>query len=597
MRELSSPLLELLRNRIDLTKIPFSERGSRLLFFKENQHFVVRLAERWTKVSRKLSDYRQRPSLVDQLTLEDESGYPLAFKVTTYPDVIIADSPAGVFEFLFLDSETICLLLPQITCGISFHANLDNCQVDRRGGILRLTGDIRRNIAYTTNAKILHNTSNSSDGNGQVIHLKVDACAGNCALLLNITPRLGFNRWVPEPEKARREAFNRWMQWFSAVPQVPVEFRDQYLYAWWIMRAGLLSTRFYTTREVMAPSKNYYVGSWQWDNFFHALAYRHVDGRLAQDQLRILLDHQREDGMIPDAIHDEGTITHLDFPVDADVTKPPLIAWAAWKLFELDGDREFLDEIYGSLVRWNQWWFEKNDLDLNGLCEYQHPFSSGLDDSPLWDGGMPVESPDLNTYLYLQMDVLARIAAVIGERQDVTMWERKASRLLKLMIEKSWNAQAGIFNAYRQGAPIDVLTPFNLFPLITGRLPRHITRRLVEHIQRREEFWTAFPLPTVAANQAEYDPEQMWRGPTWINVNYLLIEGLFKSGYADLARSLRQRTLELLMAQPDFYEYYHPESGENPPKAAPIYGWSAALFIDMVIQVTREAEMETGSPR
>jgi len=41
-----------------------------------------------------------------------------------------------------------------------------------------------------------------------------------------------------------------------------------------------------------------------------------------------MLDHQRDDGMIPDAIHDEGTVTHLNVPVDADVTKPPLLAWS-----------------------------------------------------------------------------------------------------------------------------------------------------------------------------------------------------------------------------------------------------------------------------
>ncbi len=68
---------------------------------------------------------------------------------------------------------------------------------------------------------------------------------------------------------------------------------------------------------------------------FHALAYRHVEPRLAQDQIRILLDHQRADGMIPDAIHDEGIVTHLTFPVEADVTKPPLLAWCAWKLYEI----------------------------------------------------------------------------------------------------------------------------------------------------------------------------------------------------------------------------------------------------------------------
>lgn len=592
MRPAVSPYLAQLKDRIDLSKIPFSERGSRLLLFRDNQHFSIRMAERWTKVSQTVADYRYRPSLIEQLILEDENGIPLPLQVTTYPDIVEVWTPVGLFEFLFLDAETICLLLPPTLCKLSFHARLDNCQLDRRGGILRLTGDIRRNIAFTTNARILSNRHASVDSNLQSIQLSLDATQGNRAVLLNITPRLGFNRWIPNPGLIRNEAASRWIKWFAAVPPVLDEFREQYLYAWWIMRAGLLSTRFYTTREVMVPSKNYYVGSWQWDNFFHALAYRYVDGRMAQDQLRILIDHQREDGMIPDAIHDEGTITHLDYPIEADVTKPPLFAWAAWKLFEFDRDREFLDEIYDALRRWNSWWFEKNDLDHNGLCEYQHPYSSGLDDSPLWDRGMPVESPDLNTYLYLQMETLARIAVEIGQKHEVGNWKRKADTLLRLLLHKRWDEERGIFNATHRGRKLGVLTPFNLFPLLTGRLPTAISARLIGHIVNRDEFWTNFPVPTVAVNQPQYDPEQMWRGPTWINVNYLLIEGLFKSGYPELGQVLRRRTLELLLAKSDFYEYYHPESGDNPPKAAPIFGWSAALFIDMAIQETREASGE-----
>src|SRR4030067_2439209 len=105
MNKSVSPYLNLLKNRIDLSEIPFSERGSRLLFFRENQHFTIRLAERWTKLSRKLSDYRQRPSLVDQLFLEDQSGSPLPVEVTTFPDSIEVSTPIGLFEFLFQDSE------------------------------------------------------------------------------------------------------------------------------------------------------------------------------------------------------------------------------------------------------------------------------------------------------------------------------------------------------------------------------------------------------------------------------------------------------------------------------------------------------------
>jgi glycogen debranching enzyme len=82
----------------------------------------------------------------------------------------------------------------------------------------------------------------------------------------------------------------------------------------------------------------------------------------------------------------------------------------------------------------------------------------------------------------------------------------------------------------------------------------------------------------------------MWRGPTWINVNYLLIEGLQRCGYRDLSLELRRRTLDMVANRPDIYEYYHCETGENPPKAASTFGWSAAVYIDLAIQASREAE-------
>ena len=46
--------------------------------------------------------------------------------------------------------------------------------------------------------------------------------------------------------------------------------------------------------------------------------------------------------------------------------------------------------------------------------------------------------------------------------------------------------------------------------------------------------------------------------------------------------------LELVAGQKDIYEYYHPETGANPPNAASTFGWSSALFIDLAIQVSQE---------
>ncbi|HLE27133.1 MAG TPA: trehalase family glycosidase [Anaerolineales bacterium] len=590
-----SPYLTLLRNRINLRQIPFSERGSRLMVFRADDYLAVRLAERWFKREGQLSGYRRRPPLIDEWHFTDGEGRPLDFELTTYPHRVDCQTPLGTFTLTFVDSETLLVALPPGPCGMTFRANLDRAQTDRRGGVLRLTGDIRRNLAYTTNARLLENRVAPIDAANQQVRLVFDS-GGGAALLLNITPRLGFNRWVPNPQAALEAAARRWHEWFAAAPEVAGAYRRQYYYAWWIMRAGLISSRFYTTREAMTPSKMHYVGVWQWDAYFHALAYRHVDMKLAQDQIRIVLDHQREDGMIPDAVHDEGTVTRLTFPVEADVTKPPLVGWAAWKLYETDGDREFLDEIYEPVVRWNNWWFEKNDVDRNGLCEYQHPYSSGLDDSPLWDDGVPVESPDLNTYLCLQQESLAKIAAAIGEAFFAELWARRAEAMARRMVKQMWDEAAGLFWARRPTdgtrALVRVRTPFNLFPLITGRMPPEIAARLTAHLADERQFWTRYPVPTVARDDPKYDPQTMWRGPTWVNVNYLLVDGLQRAGYPDLARELRRRTLAMMMQEDDIYEYYHPETGEVPPKAASIFGWSSALFIEMALEESRLAQKE-----
>ncbi|MCE1253263.1 MAG: hypothetical protein LWX83_06890 [Anaerolineae bacterium] len=593
MLTFESPYLELLRDYINLRDVPFTERGSRLLVFRSNSHFAVRLAERWYKRDQRLSAYRSRPPIVDQWALTDEKGNMLDFDLVTRPDRLEINTSVGLFTMFFLDSETLMLLPPQGRVGISFIANLDIACPDRRGGILRLSGDIRRNVAYTTNAAILNNEATALGPEAQMINLIIEAQPG-AAIMLNITPRLGFNRYIPDPWAAAEDSARRWHDWFAAVPPVLEQYRERYYFAWWVMRAGLISTRYYTTREAMTPSKLHYVGIWQWDAYFHALAYRYVDKRLAQDQLRILLDHQQEDGMLPDAVHDEGIITHLNFPVDADVTKPPLVAWAAWKLYEYDGDREFLNEIYEPIVRWNQWWFNKNDQDRNGLCEYAHPFSSGLDDSPLWDDGMPVEAPDLNTYLCVQEETLGKIARVIGEEEQARRWFAHSADLAQRMLQNMWDEEAGLFWASHNGQRINVRTPFNLFPFMTGKMPIEVTRRLVQHITDEKQFWPLYPVPTVAMDDPKYNPEQMWRGPTWININYLLIEGLQQSGYAGIARSLRDKTLALINnGHKDIYEYYHPETGQNPPRAAAIFGWSSAIYIELAIQASQEHLSQT----
>jgi glycogen debranching enzyme len=85
----------------------------------------------------------------------------------------------------------------------------------------------------------------------------------------------------------------------------------------------------------------------------------------------------------------------------------------------------------------------------------------------------------------------------------------------------------------------------------------------------------------------------MWRGPVWVNINYFFIEALRQIGYDEVADQLQTKTLELIMQQPSIYEYYAAETGIPPKKSAEIFGWSAAVFIDLAIQASKTKPGET----
>jgi glycogen debranching enzyme len=129
--------------------------------------------------------------------------------------------------------------------------------------------------------------------------------------------------------------------------------------------------------------------------------------------------------------------------------------------------------------------------------------------------------------------------------------------------------------------------------LWTGQLPDQIRDRLIAHLTDPDQFWGQYAVPSVARSDPHYDPERMWRGPVWVNINYIFIEALRQVGELDLAKTLTEKTLRLIMDQPGIYEYYHAETGKPPPTAAEIFGWTAAVFIDLAIQASGEEEAQS----
>ena len=584
----SSPHLNLLRNRLDFSRVPFSDRGSRLLVFQvpDESRMLVKLAERLTSVEPGIEAYLRRPPFIRELGFIDENEDPLEFEVVTYPHILYFKTRLGDFGLTFQDSQTLSFgLPPDQKVGIEFHVSPQFWRENDDGGEFKSV----RNLAYTTNGEPSCNKITPERG-GYTVRFIVQA-GDDTALTISVGGGVAQNKEVFPFSTSSAAAEARWSNWFNRVPPVAECYRRTYAYAWWIMAHNLISPLGSVAYESMMPSKINYVGLWLWDSAMHALAYRHLDPELARNQIRAMLDNQLPNGMLPDAVYDEGVVSVIEHPILAVVTKPPILAWAALKLHETDPKLEFLQEIYIPLVRWNAWWFSMNDDDADGLVQYNHPYSSGLDDNPLWDYGMPVESPDLNTYLCVQMGSLAVIAEKLGMEVEGAMWRRRAAALVRRMIEDFWDEAAGVFRALHKEQPVPVLTPFNLYPLWTGQLPKEIRDRLIAHLTDPNEFWGEFAIPSVARNDPHFDPATMWRGPVWANINYFFIEALRQVGENDLANSLREKTLDLIMSSPSIYEYYNAETGEPPETAANIFGWTAAVFIDLAIEASRSEQV------
>jgi glycogen debranching enzyme len=579
--------MSLLHNHIDTSRVPFSDRGSRLLVFRysDKSSFYVKLAERLTQLDSDNEAYLKRPPFIQDLTLIDSDGNPLEFRVESSPSRLEIHTQSGDFEMLFQDQQTIALGLPaNLICGIRFRVFPQYWHSSVQGGKFISV----RNLVYTTNGEVVRNEITPVEGGYEVEFLI--KTFEDCAASIDIYPGDRSTTPIQPFSILRSKAEIRWREWFDHVPPVQLKYARTYAYAWWIMANNLISPQGKVIYEAMTPSKIGYVGLWLWDSALHALAYRHIDPILARNQIRSMLAHQLPNGMLPDAVFDDGVVSTIDHPITGEVTKPPILAWSVLKLHETDPDIDFLSEVYVPLVRLNAWWFTMNDDDGDGLAQYNHPYSSGLDDSPLWDQGMPVESPDLNTYLCIQMNSLGSIAEILHMDAEAAMWRRRAASMVRRMIKHFWDPDSGLFWAQKDHHPIKIVTPFSLYPLWTGYLPEDIKNRLVENLKDPRMFWGQYLIPTVARNDPNYDPQTMWRGPVWANINYFFIEALQMVGEINFAKELRDRTLEMIMAQRDIYEFYDAETGSPPLKAVNNFGWTSAIFIDLAIQASKEEE-------
>ena len=98
-------------------------------------------------------------------------------------------------------------------------------------------------------------------------------------------------------------------------------------------------------------------------------------------------------------------------------------------------------------------------------------------------------------------------------------------------------------------------------------------------LEDEQMFGSAYPVPSVPVGSDWFQEHTYWQGPTWINANWLIIDGLERYGYQDHADALKQSTIEMLQRH-GFFEYFSPLDGS--PAGAQDFSWTAALALDLV---------------
>ena len=116
--------------------------------------------------------------------------------------------------------------------------------------------------------------------------------------------------------------------------------------------------------------------------------------------------------------------------------------------------------------------------------------------------------------------------------------------------------------------------------LYAGTIPKDHAKSLVHHLGDKHSFNPNFPVPSTPLNSSWYKPNNYWQGPTWVNINWLIIDGLKRYDYLEEAENLRQITLSMVSSY-GCWEYFNPENGQG--IGTPNFSWTAALTADLIL--------------
>lgn len=368
-----------------------------------------------------------------------------------------------------------------------------------------------------------------------------------------------------------------------------------------VMKTQLYSPEENFTHIWSTPDRYPHHHLWLWDSVFHAIGFRNVNAALAEDLVLAVFDHQRPDGFIP----------HMaDIGLVSEITQPPVIAWGALKVYEKSGNKEFLKTVYDRNFLFLSWFRASRRVDGRELYTWnlsEDPNcrcdESGMDNSPRFDGKGRLFAVDASCFMANELRAMAEIARILGDDAGAALCAGWYGAIAADVNACLWSEEDGFYFDRRvtEDELSKVWAVSSFLPVFAGIAPAERAARLAAQLKNPETFGTPLPIPSIAANDPAFGTD-MWRGPVWINYNYMICEGLSAYGYKTLADGIREKTVSaverLYRERGTIYEFYDSKNQSAPcalnRKGAPYepynpdiryqairdYGWSTTLIFD-----------------
>ena len=339
--------------------------------------------------------------------------------------------------------------------------------------------------------------------------------------------------------------------------------------------------------------------------FAAAAALREVrwlgDPSLGRGILKSFFDNVRQNGQVPGQLYMTSLTNSGFFHAD----------WGGgFEAFdENHSDKATKRAVIMSMQRYTKWLANNRDPEGVGLIDIMCQAESGqaltrrftvIDDkadrSSSFEEEFRVKGIDASVFRYRLVSYLHRVAEELQEKAMANRFLAAKEVVHEIIRKRMWDEKAGIFMDLdpKSRRRTGVKSAVGFYPLATDIPKPEQTEALLKTLSNRKEFWTKYPVPTLALTDPYFNADGEWRGTqrdnpwngrSWPMVNSQILEGLAYVAERSnklavrLCRDLFKRTVSMVSGELEGIEEARIHAHYSPLSGRPARGTGADLLM------------------